>query len=414
MASLLIERFRDTMAKSKDLRLKSEAEFNVAYPTGFLNFDFKNGTVVHVQSATLDCKYYSVGISDGCMIMVIGRSGCGKTTWTIQAAANIVRPFPTSCIFHDDIEGGVQASRIEILTKFTPEELHNKYIRRSAGITAENFYERIKTIHDLKMSNRTDFEYDTGLYDSYGNRIFKLEPTVYIMDSLALLMPGQYTEEEQMSGQMSSTAAAKTNSMLFKRVIPMLKSANIILFIINHINQNITINPMQRTKAKVSYLKQDETLPGGNSPIYLSNIMVRFDDNSKLKASETFGIDGSMVDITFIKSRSSKAGQSVSLVFNQAVGFDPELSLFVMLKDRGKINGAGAYLYIGDRSDLKFSQRQFKQKLAEDAEFAKIFMEYVSAVLKESIEDEDPVKYAQDSNISNAILENINSDLLIA
>lgn len=414
MPSLLIERFRETMSKSKDLRLKSEAEFNVAYPTGFLNFDFKNGTVVHVQSATMDCKYYSVGISDGCMVMVIGRSGCGKTTWTIQAASNVVRPYLTSCIFHDDIEGGIQSSRLELLTRFSSEDMHMKYVRRSAGITAENFYERIKTIHDLKISNRTDYEYDTGLYDSYGNRIFKLEPTVYIMDSLALLMPGQYTEEEQMSGQMSSTAAAKTNSMLFKRIIPMLKSANIILFIINHINQNITINPMQRTKAKVSYLKQDEALPGGNSPIYLSNLMIRFDDNSKLKASETFGIDGSMVDITFIKSRSTKAGQSITLVFNQSVGFDPDLSLFIMLKDKGKVNGAGAYLYIGDRSDLKFSQRQFKQKLIEDAEFAKVFMNEVSAVLKETIEDEDPTQLIRDTNISNSILENINSNLLAA
>ena len=41
----------------------------------------------------------------------------------------------------------------------------------------------------------------------------------------------------------------------------MLKTANIILLIINHINQKVSINPMQRTKAQVGYLKVDETLP---------------------------------------------------------------------------------------------------------------------------------------------------------
>ena len=60
---------------------------------------------------------------------------------------------------------------------------------------------------------------------------------------------------------MSATAAAKTNAAIFKRIIPMLKSANIILFIINHINQKVDINPMMKSKSQVSYLKQNETLP---------------------------------------------------------------------------------------------------------------------------------------------------------
>ncbi len=76
--------------------------------------------------------------------------------------------------------------------------------------------------------------------------------------------------------------------------------------------------------------------------------MIRFDDHSKLKSSETFGIDGSLVDLTLVKSRTNKAGQSATLVFNQDNGFDPELSLFIMLKEAGRLGGAGAYLFIGD------------------------------------------------------------------
>lgn len=411
MASILSKRFRDTVSKHKDYRMKEESSAGVGYSTGFLNFDFMNGTVVHVKSEERNFNYYSVGIQDGCLVMLIGRSGCGKTTWAVQTAANIVRPFPTACVFHDDIEGGLTEYRKELLTNFHGEELKAKYLSRNTGITAENFYERLRMIHDMKLENREEYEYDTGCYDSHGERIYKMEPTVYILDSVALLMPAQYTEEEELSGSMSATAAAKTNSMSFKRIIPMLKAANIILLMINHINKKIDINPMQRTKAQVSYLKQDESLPGGNTIIYLTNLLIRFDDNTKLKEDEAFGIAGNFVDITLVKSRNNRAGKSCTLVFDQDRGFDPELSLFVMLKDAKKVNGAGAYLYIGDRSDIKFSQKEFKNKLKENPELRAAFINEVMAMLKEDLDRNDvpeDITQEYDYSISNDILSQIN------
>lgn len=414
MAGILSQRFRETVSKHKDYRMKEESSAGVGYSTGFLNFDFMNGTVVHVKSETRNFNYYSVGIQDGCLVMLIGRSGCGKTTWAVQTAANIIRPFPTACVFHDDIEGGLTEYRKELLTNFHGEELKTRYLSRNTGITAENFYERLRMIHDMKLENREDYEYDTGYYDSHGERIYKLEPTVYILDSVALLMPAQYTEEEELSGSMSATAAAKTNSMSFKRIIPMLKAANIILLMINHINKKIDINPMQRTKSQVSYLKQDESLPGGNTIIYLTNLLIRFDDNTKLKEDEAFGISGNFVDITLVKSRNNRAGKTCTLVFDQDRGFDPELSLFVMLKDAKKVNGAGAYLYIGDRSDIKFSQKEFKNKLRENPELRSAFINEVMAMLKEDLDkgdiDEDLEK-GYDYSISNDILNQINPNM---
>ena len=414
MAGILSQQFREAVAKHKDYRMKDESSPSVAYPTGFLNFDFMNGNVVHVKTKERDIKYYSVGIQDGCLVMLIGRSGCGKTTFAVQTAANIIRPFASSCIMHDDIEGGLSdVNRRELLTGFHGEELTRRYISRNTGITAENFYERVKLTYDLKMNNREMYEYDTGLFDSMGNRIYKLEPTVIILDSVALLMPSQYTEEEELSGSMSATAAAKTNSMSFKRIIPMLKSANIIILMINHINKKIDINPMQRTKAQVSYLKQDESLPGGNTIIYLTNILLRFDDNSKLKQDEAFGIAGNLVDITLVKSRNNRAGKSCTLVFNQDTGFDPELSLFVMLKNAKKINGAGAYLYLGDRSDMKFAQKNFKQKLRESPEFRQLFISEAIAMLKGDLDQNNPGNdlTCNDYSISTDIMNQINPSI---
>jgi RecA/RadA recombinase len=415
MAGILSKQFRDSVSKHKDSRMKDESTPSVSYSTGFLNFDFMNGSVVHVKSSERNFKYYSVGIQDGSMAMLIGRSGSGKTTFAVQAGSNIVRQFPNACIFHDDIEGGVTEYRKEVLSGMRGEELNSKYISRNTGITAENFYERLRMIHDIKLANREAYEYDTGYFDPNGNRLYKLEPTVYILDSVALLMPAQYTEEEELSGSMSATAAAKTNSMSFKRIIPMLKAANIILLIINHINKKIDINPMQRTKSQVSYLKQDESLPGGNTIIYLSNLLLRFDDNSKLKEDEAFGIAGNLVDITLVKSRNNRAGKSCTLVFNQNQGFDPELSLFIMLKNAKRINGAGAYLYIGNRSDIKFSQKTFKDKLKENPELRQIFIQEVMDMLKAELDASDTANEIReyDYSLSTDILSQINPDISV-
>ena len=48
--------------------------------------------------------------------MVIGRSGCGKTTWLVQTAGNIMRRFDKACVWHDDVEGGIVETRRERLT----------------------------------------------------------------------------------------------------------------------------------------------------------------------------------------------------------------------------------------------------------------------------------------------------------
>lgn len=387
--SFLIDQFRTMVSKSKDIRQAQEAKADVGYPTGSINFDFRNGSVVWVNNdaKNMHFKYYSLGVTDGSMTSVIGRSGCGKTTWVLQSAANIVRPFPNSHIMHEDIEGGITEPRKQKLTGFYGEEFRRKYIARNTGITNENFYQRIKMLYDLKMENYKDYEYDTGCYDYKGDRIFKLQPTVVILDSLAMLMPEKYADEEEISGQMSATAAAKANAALIKRIIPMLKSANIIFFVINHIRKKVDINPFAKTKAQVAYLKPDEYTPGGDMANYLANLFLKFDD-SKLKP-ETYGIDGSLVDVHFLKSRSSKAGQYCTLVFNQDEGFDNDLSTFILLKDNDKIKGSGAYQYVDGHPEYKFTQKKFKPMLMENPEFRKIVSDCAFEVLSARLEEEN-------------------------
>lgn len=403
---LLADRFRAQMAKTKDPRME-EANADVLYPTGFLPFDFLNGYRVHVKSETEDFWYNAVGIVDGSSVSLCGRSGSGKTTAAIQMAANIIRPFPEATIFFDDIEGGSNATRRELLTHFTPEECQQRIIYRNTAVSAENFYKRIASIYEIKMNNRADFEYDTGKLDSQGNKIYKLIPTVYILDSLAMLTPEKLTEEEELSGQMSTTATAKTNTAVFKRIVPKLKAANIILFTINHINDKIEVNAFTHTKSQVSFLKPGETLPGGKAALYLANNLIRVDDGAKLKETDGLGINGKIVDFEIIKSRTNAAGRSVPMVFDFTNGFDDILSLFMFLKSTGAII-TGATCYLRGHEDMKFRQRDFKNKLFNDPEFAKAFNEVARAELETLLgnpEVEEQKNITQpNQNIINSIL----------
>ena len=126
-----------------------------------------------------------------------------------------------------------------------------------------------------------------------------------------------------------------------------------------------------------------------------------------MKEDEAFGIAGNMVDLTIVKSRTNRAGRSCTLVFDQTRGFDPELSLFVMLKNAKRINGAGAYLYIGDKSEYKFSQKAFKEKLREIPELRQAFIQEVMAMLKDDL-DRSSVEQAFD-DFNYSIVDDINS-----
>ena len=75
------------------------------------------------------------------------------------------------------------------------------------------------------------------------------------------------------------------------------------------------------------------------------------------------------------------------------------------------INGAGAYLYFKDRNDLKFSQKQFKEKLVEDEDFRKLFMEVALEALNTLIYDPGEVEEtsADIIDITGGILDMMNA-----
>lgn len=403
----LKENVRKATAKSKIKGINTEAEFDVMYSTGFLGIDYLNGTVVHVNGNDRNFTYNACGIVDGSTNTVIGRSGSGKSTLLTQIVGNIARPFiqrelPTM-IYIDDIEGSLPYARKEFLLGLTEEQIERFTDIRNSGITAENLYKRIYTIADEKVTNRKAYEYDTGLYDIHGNRIFKLVPTIYLVDSLPMLLPEALSEEEDLAGSMAASSIAKTNTMVFKQIQQKCKEANIIFFTINHILDEIQMGFIPKA-AQISGLKQGERLPGGKAALYLANNMFRVDDSKTLKASEGFGIDGSEVNLTLIKSRTNATKRSIPLIFNKTEGrFDDILSLFQLVKNEGKFSGAGAYLFLDDCPDIKFGMKSFKPTLEESPELQQAFAKVCYSILSDYLSETKAAEVNNSSASANII-----------
>lgn len=387
----LMENFKAKIAKSKVRGSNTEAEFDVAYSTGFLSIDYLNGTCIHVDGNDRKFSYDSTGITDGSTNTIIGRSGSGKSTMTMQIAGNIVRPFLAvgmdADIYIDDIEGSLPASRKQFLLDLPLEDFGKHVDIRNFGITTENVYERLNLIHNEKIEHKKEYTYDTGVYDTYGNRIYKMIPTVYVVDSLAMLMPEKLAEEDDLGTNMNGATTAKSNSTIFKKISQLCKEANIIFFTVNHITQQISTGFMP-PPAMISGLKQDERLPGGRAALYLANNMFRCDDSLTLKADKDYGIDGSIVNVTLIKSRTNTTKKAVPMIFNKTLGkFDSELSMFHLINSDGGFGGAGVRMYIPGHEDLTFSKKTFKEKLAESPELQEAFAEVAYTTLRKLLSE---------------------------
>ncbi len=375
MGSLLVNKFRETRGKN-DI---GEAKQGYFFKTGFDTLDYRLGTYVKTPDEHED--YFAVGLEEGTYIMVIGRTGSGKSSLAMQIAGKIARPYEDSAVFLDDVEAASSASRFKALTGWSDTEIENKFVHRKIGISAESFYKSINDIYALKMENKEALTIKTDKLDEKGEPIETLVPTVYILDSLAVLVPEKFSEEEELSSTMSQGAVAKTNSMIFQRILPKLKRANIILIVINHITSKIDINPMQKSKAQLLYLKADESIPGGTKPLYMANTLLKVETGSKLDASKDLGIDGNFATVQILKSRSNRAGRVATLVYNQNKGFINPLSNYNFLKEEKKIGGAGRSFYLDGCPDVKFAQKDFIKKLKE----SKVMQQRYKELLAESL-----------------------------
>lgn len=377
----------------------------VCYSTGIPTLDYQLGyTIVSkdnngVITGTHDC----LGLVGGSFVTIIGKSGTAKTAAACKMGAEIVKPFKSGFVCHYDLEQALNPTRVMNITGLTNEEYMDHYVLKSSRSYIEDIFDAIMDIANEKQKNKKMYQYTTDFKDEFGQPITIYEPTVFIIDSIPVLATrpeqkkvkakkgsGQedyYVEDQEIEGQTYSLRVAKALKQFFSRLIPIIKEFNITIISINHINQKLEMNAFAKTQAQVLYLKQDETLPGGNAPIYYANTLIKHVavGSSKTKMEED-GWTGFRINAEIIKSRTNASGVVVPMVYDQNFGFSKERTLLEYAKDLGLVNGSRvASRYLGDDDSVKFNEKDIVNEYRNREEVRLAFDRWVYPELQKML-----------------------------
>lgn len=363
------------------------SESDILYPTGFFAFDMQNG--YRTLNKNTGNYEYNMGIVDGSMIAIIGRSNAGKSTFAMQLAGNLIRGFDKSNIIHIDIEQGCSNDeRNRMLLQMDRETYLKKYIRYNANITIEALENLIKEEMDRKFNNAAELRYDTGKVDIKGNPIIKFQPTVIVLDSIPHLCTDKVMDGDRTN--MDSANIANGLTSFLKKYTQKIRAYNIIFICINHIRNEINATFYPK-KSDMPGLKQGETMPGGTAFKYGISYLIRLDDLSpKFTDDDEYGIAGHYTKLLAAKTRQGPFNNESKLFFSGKYGFIDYLSNFTMLKESDRITQSGAYFSMSGY-EKKFTKKQVSELYNNDIEFRNIINNLTAQCVIDninSIEDE--------------------------
>lgn len=354
--------------------------------TGFHLFDYYFGSVINIHNELGEIirQEPRVGQAAGVFNLIIGNSGSGKTTIACQFTGNIIRQFTFANAIHYDCEQRFDISRAETITQlpahFFQDTGHGaRYVIKSGAVGLDTMQEAIVKIYVSKMKMKDQLMIATGFKDEFGKDVMIFQPTVIIIDSITSVLGETFSPDnskdasdaEKLRGNTEGARDAKTLKGFFKDILPLCKEANIIVYAINHINANMSMNSFVPVAKQQNYLKQDESIPGGKTMIfYPFNIIKLTAKPSDDYTEESDGFAGHMVMFEPVKSSSNQSGNnskgvSFEMVFSFKNGFDPLRSLIMYAKDRGLIEGNKTRYKFKDDPDCTFS---FKNIMKEKEE----------------------------------------------
>lgn len=271
-----------------------------------------------------------------------------------------------------------------------------KYILRQSNCSIEEIKKTIAKIYNEKTNNPDMYMYETGKVNEFGEPIRTYEPTCMIIDSVPSMhsfinentKDGQKTLEE-ISTQTDKMRLTAEIGRFLAESLEMIKNANIILFLINHIKTKPGMGVPQAPE--LAYLKQDETLPAGKAVQYYTNTLIRLTAIGAEKyLPEEHGFNGFGVVAQFIKNRTNTNGSLAPLVFDKVHGYDSLRSSIKYAKDIGMLAGNKNGYYFVNNKEMKFTMVNAHKDFANNRELYKIMYEHIIPTLETCLSKIEP------------------------
>lgn len=358
----------------------------VFHKTGYPLFDYYFGSVINIHDdlGKIIKQEPRVGQAAGTFNLVIGNTGSGKTTLASQISANIIRQHPYSNVIHYDCENRFDISRCETITHlpasfFDGSNGPERYMIKTGLVGLDVIQEMIVKTYVTKMRLKNEMVVPSGFKNEFGKDVMIFQPTVIIIDSITSVINETFnpdnnkdaSDAEKMRGNTEGARDAKTLKGFFKDILPLCKEANIIVYGINHINNNMSMNAFIPVAKQQNYLRQDESIPGGKTMLYYPfNIIKLTARPSDDFTEESDGFAGHIVMVEPIKSSSNQSGNnskgvSFEMVFSFKYGFDPLRTMILYGKDIGAIEGNKTRMKFKEDDSFTFS---FKNVIKEKEE----------------------------------------------
>ena len=391
LGDLLLESDKKDIFNSKNLIMPG-------YSTGLINLDYANGYIVKPRNGKKEA-WQNLGIHGGAFYTIVGNTNVGKTALAVKILSNMIRPFPLGDVFHNDAEGTSNPIRIQELNRFTDEEME-RYHMMDIPYVEDNF-EMIAKLAQFKLTHK-EFMMKTGLYDMEGNEIIVPQPTGILIDSQPSLQTKDTDGSLELGSQTYNMRLAIAIGTFYKRLRPIIKKANIAVFIINHIKEKPQMGIVKK-QAKIQLLNPDENIPGGSAGLYYSQSMLRL----RFRGQFTFqkhGFDGFLVECEFLKSKTNRSGTKIEFVYDYETGFDEWLTLLHYAQKQAVIHGRNPYCYFDSDPSLKFNSRTFREAIKDD-KLREVMMKDLAPSLVQMI-SKNKINPKDDCNV-NQIMESL-------
>lgn len=356
------------------------------HKTGFPQFDYYFGALINVHDdlGNITKQEPRLGQAAGTFNLIIGNTGSGKSTLAIQLAANIMRQYKNGNVIHFDCENRTDVSRCENISKlpskyFDETSSDYRYILKGGAVGLDTIQETIVKMYVNKMRMKEQLMISSGFKNEFGKDVKIFPPTVVIIDSITTVLSETFSPDnskevadaEKMRGNTEGARDAKTLKGFFKDILPLCKEANIIVYGINHINQNMSMNAFTPVAKQQNYLKQDESIPGGKTMLYYPfNIIKLTARPSDDFTVETDGFAGHIVMLEPIKCSSNQSGNnskgiSFEMVFSFKEGFDSLRSLIWYGRENGIIEGNKTRYKFKDDGSFTFTWKNIEKEKAD-------------------------------------------------
>lgn len=307
-----------------------------------------------------------------------------NTTLASQISANIIRQYPYSNVIHYDCENRFDISRCETITHlpasfFDGSNGPERYMIKTGLVGLDVIQEMIVKTYVTKMRLKNEMVVPSGFKNEFGKDVMIFQPTVIIIDSITSVINETFnpdnnkdaSDAEKMRGNTEGARDAKTLKGFFKDILPLCKEANIIVYGINHINNNMSMNAFIPVAKQQNYLKQDESIPGGKTMLYYPfNIIKLTARPSDDFTEESDGFAGHIVMVEPIKSSSNQSGNnskgvSFEMVFAFKYGFDPIRTMILYGKEIGAIEGNKTRMKFKDDDSFTFNLKNIMKEKEE-------------------------------------------------